>query len=105
MKSVLISTVMILGLGLAPMAQAGDTEAGRIKAATCMGCHGVPGIRNAYPGYRVPKIGGQHEAYIITALKAYRDRDRSHPTMIAQATSLSDEDMADIAAYFRSLGQ
>lgn len=105
MKTALISAALILGFGLAPLAQAGDIETGRLKAATCMGCHGAPGIRNAYPGYRVPKLGGQHEAYIIAALKAYKDRSRSHPTMIAQAADLGDQDMANIAAYFRSLGQ
>ncbi len=81
----------------------GDPESGRLKAATCMGCHGAPGIRNAYPGYRVPKLGGQHAQYLADALKAYRAELRSHPTMRAQAASLSDSDIADIAAYFASL--
>ena len=82
---------------------AGDPERGRLKATTCMGCHGAPGMRNAYPGYRVPKLGGQHAQYLFDALKGYRAGLRSHATMRAQAASLTDEDIADIAAYFSSL--
>jgi cytochrome c553 len=60
-------------------------------------------MRNAYPGYRVPKLGGQHPSYIISALKAYQEKTRSHPTMQAQAADLTQEDMENIAAYFASL--
>ena len=81
----------------------GDIDNGRLQSQTCMGCHGAPGMRNAYPGYRVPKLGGQHADYIVAALQAYKARLRSHPTMQAQAADLSDKDMADIAAYFSSL--
>lgn len=84
---------------------AGDAETGKLRAQTCMGCHGAPGMRNAYPGYRVPKLGGQHDFYIVRALKAYQEGRRSHPTMQAQAAGLSEQDMADIAAYFSSLGE
>ena len=88
----------------APSAQSeGDIENGRLQAQTCMGCHGAPGMRNAYPGYRVPKLGGQHAEYLVAALQAYKDKLRSHPTMQAQAADLSDQDMADIAAYFASM--
>ena len=73
---------------------------GRKLAETCMGCHGVPGSRNSYPTYSVPKLGGQGEAYIASAIKAYRDGNRSHPTMIAQAATLTDEQIQDIALYF-----
>ncbi|WP_197493236.1 c-type cytochrome [Woeseia oceani] len=88
---------------LAPMtAHAdGNPEQGEQLAYTCMGCHGIPGYRNAYPSYRVPKLGGQKAAYIETALKAYRDGNRPHPTMQAQGESLSDQDIADVAAYFQ----
>lgn len=78
---------------------AGDVEAGRIKANTCMGCHGIPNYNNAYPTYRVPRLGGQHPEYIVAALKEYRSNNRPHPTMRAQASSLSDQDIDDIAAY------
>lgn len=84
-------------------AAAGDAEAGRLLAQTCMGCHGAPGMRNAYPGYHVPKLGGQHQQYIVDALTAYRNKKRTHPTMQAQAADLSDEDMANIAAFFNSM--
>lgn len=94
------------GLGL-PFhgAQAGDAEAGKIKAYTCTGCHGIPGYNNVYPTYKVPKIGGQNYEYLALALKAYRDGERHHSTMELQASSLSDQDIEDIAAYFASLGQ
>lgn len=82
---------------------AGDPDAGKQKAETCLGCHGVPGYVNTYPTYHVPKIGGQHEAYIVAALQAYKDKQRAHGTMHANASSLSDEDMADIAAYLSSI--
>lgn len=78
---------------------AGDPAAGRVKANTCMGCHGIPNYTNAYPTYRVPKLGGQSEGLIVTALKAYKSGERPHLTMRAQAANLSDQDMADIAAY------
>ena len=78
----------------------GDAEAGKIKAETCMGCHGIPGYKNVYPTYTVPRVGGQHPEYIVAALKAYKMGQRSHKTMQAQAASLSEQDMADIAAYF-----
>lgn len=78
----------------------GNPEAGRGKAALCSGCHSIPGWRNAYPGYREPKLGGQHPEYIVAALKAYQVGARNHPTMQAIASTLSDQDMADLAAYF-----
>lgn len=87
-------------LAAAAAAQAGDPQVGRDKAATCMGCHGVPSYMNVYPSYHVPKLGGQHPEYLEAALKAYRDGARKHSTMQAQAADLSDEDIADIAAYF-----
>jgi len=67
----------------------------------CAGCHGIPGYHTAYPEvYRVPKLGGQHPAYIVQALKEYKSGARNHPSMRAIAASLSDQDMADLAAYF-----
>ncbi|MEE4216395.1 MAG: cytochrome c [Xanthomonadales bacterium] len=83
---------------------AGDIEAGKLKSYTCSGCHGIPGYKNVYPTYHVPKIGGQNVAYLEAALKAYRDGERQHSTMQLQAESLSDQDIADISAYFSSLG-
>ena len=98
----------LLSLGLAgalPAAMAeGDAGAGRWKAIPCMGCHGIEGYSNVYPTYHVPKIGGQHEAYLAEALKAYRAGRRAHRTMRAQAASLSDQDIDDLAAYFAQGG-
>lgn len=69
--------------------------------AMCIGCHGIPGYKTAYPAvYHVPKIGGQNAAYIANALKAYRAGERSHPSMRGIAASLSDEDIEDLAAYY-----
>ncbi|MGH8034921.1 MAG: c-type cytochrome [Nevskiales bacterium] len=78
---------------------AGDVAAGRVKASTCMGCHGIPNYVNTYPTYHVPYLGGQHTEYLVTALKAYQTGERSHPTMKAQAGSMSEQDMQDIAAF------
>lgn len=67
----------------------------------CAGCHGIAGYKTAFPEvYSVPKLGGQHAAYIVKALQAYRSGERTHPTMRAIAASLSDRDMADLAAYY-----
>ena len=85
---------------LAPgFAQAADAVRGGKLAYTCHGCHGIPDYRNAYPIYNVPKLGGQHTAYMIAALKEYKSGDRAHPTMYAQAATLADADLADIVAY------
>ena len=81
----------------------GDATAGREKSFTCTGCHSSPGYRNAYPGYTVPKLGGQKADYLIIALKAYREGDRKHETMHAQIAQLTDSDIIDIAAYFSQL--
>jgi cytochrome c553 len=93
----------VLALLIAPASfAAGDGDAGRLKANTCMGCHGIPGYTNAYPTYRVPKLGGQSAEYLAAALKAYKTGERPHKTMHAQAVDLSDKDIADIAAFLAS---
>lgn len=89
-------------LSLPAAAAQGDANSGRVKANTCMGCHGIPGYNNVYPTYRVPYLGGQQPEYIVSALKSYRAAERPHATMHAQATSLSDQDMEDIAAFISS---
>jgi cytochrome c553 len=82
---------------------AGDPAAGSQKIEMCIGCHGIVGWRTAFPEvYKVPKIGGQHEVYIVKALQAYRAGERSHPSMKAIAATLSDKDIADLAAYYSS---
>jgi cytochrome c553 len=79
----------------------GDPVIGEKKFYTCVGCHGIADYKNAYPDYSVPRLRHQHAAYIIAALHEYKSGDRPHATMHAQAASLSDEDMADIAAYLQ----
>lgn len=83
----------------------GDPQRGREIAYTCFGCHGIPEYKNVYPTYSVPKIGGQTFGYIVSALEAYRAGERKHPTMVAQANTLTDRDIRDIAAYLVSLGE
>lgn len=79
----------------------GDPARAEQHLSACIGCHGIPGYRTAFPSvYSVPKLGGQHEAYLLKSLQAYRDGLRSHPSMQAIAASLSDQDMADLAAYY-----
>ena len=69
--------------------------------AMCIGCHGIKGYKTAYPSvYHVPKIAGQQPAYIVAALKAYKSGERSHPSMRGIATSLSEEEMKELAEYY-----
>jgi len=86
-------------------ATAGDAERGRSLAYTCMGCHGIENYKNAYPKYSVPKLGGQNPAYVVAALGEYRAGNRWHPTMQGLASTLSDEDRADLAAWFASVAE
>src|SRR5271170_7158067 len=80
---------------------AGDPVIGEKKFYTCYGCHGVENYRNAYPDYSVPKLRHQNAAYIVAALQEYKSGQRPHPTMHAQAASLSDQDIEDIAAFLQ----
>ncbi len=77
-----------------------DPVNGALLANTCLGCHGVEGIRNAYPSYRVPKLGGQNAEYIVLSLQAYQQGLRQHPTMNANARHLTEDRIRDIAAFF-----
>jgi cytochrome c553 len=80
---------------------AGDPVIGQKKFYTCVGCHGIDNYKNAYPDYNVPRLRHQHAAYIVSALQSYKAGLRPHATMHAQAASLSDQDMEDIAAYLQ----
>ena len=106
MKIVAKAVALLLAATLftQPALAEGDAAAGKELGYTCLGCHGIDGYRNAYPSYRVPKLGGQKAGYIEIALKGYRAGTREHPTMAAQATSLSDQEIADVAAYLATLG-
>lgn len=84
----------------------GDVKAGEKKIAMCIGCHGIPGYQASFPEvYKVPMISGQGAKYIASALDAYRKGDRRHPTMRGIADSLSDQDIADVAAYYEQHGK
>ncbi|HET7359743.1 MAG TPA: cytochrome c [Rhodanobacteraceae bacterium] len=99
----LLTTASLLAFGSAHAT--GDKAAGKSLVYTCAGCHGVPGYQNAYPNYHVPRIAGQNEQYIVNALHEYKQGHRKHPTMDAQAESLSDQDIENIAAYLSSLAK
>ena len=84
----------------------GDANAGEKKIAMCIGCHGITGYQASFPEvYKVPKISGQSEKYITTVLNAYKKGERKHPTMRGIADSLSDQDIADVAAYYEQHGK
>jgi len=84
----------------------GDAKAAEKKIAMCIGCHGIPGYQASFPEvYKVPMISGQNAKYIVNALNAYKKGERKHPTMRGIADSLSDQDMADVAAYYEQHGK
>jgi cytochrome c553 len=84
----------------------GDVKAAEQKIAMCIGCHGIKGYQASFPEvYRVPMISGQNAKYIASALNAYKKGDRKHPTMRGIADSLSDQDIADISAYYEQHGK
>lgn len=87
----------------APAALTGSFDNGRVLAYTCQGCHGITGYKNAYPSYRVPKIGGQTQQYLSQALSEYRHGKRRHPTMQAQSMSFSEQEIADLAVYLSTV--
>ena len=100
----LTSSWLALSLTIAALAEpglatAGDAARGARLAYTCHGCHGIPNYKNAYPVYSVPKLGGQHQPYLVAALKEYASLDRNHPTMHAHAVTMSEQDREDITTY------
>ena len=101
-----LASALVAGIAAAQgSAPAGDAAKGREKVQMCQGCHGIDGWRTAYPEvYHVPKIAGQQPAYLLAALKAYKTGDRTHPSMVAIAASLSEQDMANLAAYYAQSG-
>ena len=87
-------------------AKPGDKTAGSMKVQMCIGCHNIPGYQASFPEvFKVPKIAGQNAKYIVAALNAYKKGERKHPSMRAIATTLTDQDMADVAAYYEQLGK
>ena len=107
LSSILAALVLVsAAVGASAQSVKADAVAGEKKVAMCIGCHNIPGYQASFPEiYKVPKIAGQNGAYIVAALTAYRAGERKHPSMRAIATSLSDQDMADVAAYYEQLGR
>ncbi len=106
MKMLTSLLIALAATGFSLQARAQDAKAGEKKAAMCIGCHGIPGYQASFPEiYKVPMIAGQGAKYIVSSLAAYKKGDRKHPTMRAIATSLTDQDMADLAAYYEQLGK
>jgi cytochrome c553 len=108
-QHVLMALLTAAGLFSAPAqaqeAKPGDAAAGKTKASMCIGCHGIPGYRASFPEvYQVPMISGQGEKYIASALTAYKKGERKHPTMRGIAGSLSEQDIADVSAFYASHG-
>jgi len=101
MKKLLTMVVLGAAATVAQAQETGNVDAARDKVAMCIGCHGIPGYRTSFPEvYQVPMLGGQSAKYIENALKSYKKGDRKHPTMRGIADSLSDKDIAAVAAYY-----
>lgn len=82
---------------------AGDAARGATKAQMCIGCHGIVGYQASFPEvYKVPMIAGQSAKYVVSALTAYQKGDRKHPTMRGIATTLNEQDMADLGAFYEA---
>jgi cytochrome c553 len=103
MKTTLGIILFVLAGSALAQAPVGNADAAKSKISMCTGCHGIPGYKTVYPQvYHVPMITGQQPVYIVNALQAYKSGARSHPSMRGVAQSLSDQDMADLAAYYSS---
>ena len=101
----LVAAATFSAVALTAQAQGltGNADAGQKKADMCIGCHGIPGYQNSFPEiHKVPKISGQSDKYIISALTAYKKGERKHPSMRGIAGSLSEQDMADLGAFYAS---
>lgn len=102
----IVGLFTVLASVATPLLAEGDPAAGKNKTSMCAGCHDIPGFRAAYPEtYQVPKLGGQNPGYIVAALKAYKAGERNHATMKAIASGLTEQDMADLAAYYADAGK
>lgn len=102
-RTLICAVGLVLAFAALPVSAKGDIARGKALFYTCTGCHGIVDYKNAYPSYRVPKLGGQSEQYLISALNAYQNSERQHPTMQAQADGYDAQEIADIAAYLSSL--
>ena len=100
MKKVLSAVLVSVAVLASGSVVAGDAAAGKAKSATCAGCHGAAGVSNN-PLW--PNLAGQKEAYLVKQLKAFRDGTRTDPMMAPMAKPLSDDDIANLAAYYSGL--
>jgi len=106
MIKALFLLLALAGSFTATQALAQDAAAGEKKIAMCIGCHGIPRYQASFPEiHKVPMISGQNAAYIVAALNAYKKGDRRHPTMHAISASLTEQDIADIGAYYEQHGR
>lgn len=106
MKPILrIVASLALASAALPAFAEGNAENGKLLAYTCTGCHGIPGYKNVYPHYHVPKIAGQNYEYLVAALNAYQKGERPHPTMRAQAEGYNAQELSDIAAFLSSFNK
>ena len=105
MKNIIALLVLATATQLAGAADiVGNPKAAGAKVEQCIGCHGIPGYKSGFPEvYRVPMIAGQSAKYLEAALLAYKKGDRKHPTMRGVAATLSDQDIADVAAYYSQM--
>jgi cytochrome c553 len=108
MLATMTKAITIL-LALAALASATvhaqDAAQGQKKAAMCIGCHGIEGYQASFPEvHKVPMISGQNARYLVAALTAYKKGERKHPTMRGIAGSLTEADMADLAAFYEKNG-
>jgi len=102
----LLSSLLLVTAAAQAEGLTGDAAVGQKKNATCIGCHGIVGYQASFPEvYKVPKISQQNAKYIEAALKAYKSGERRHPTMRSVAQSLTDQDIADLAAYYEQHGK
>ncbi len=110
LKSTVLATISALAVSLVTVTALaqdikGDAKAGESKNAMCIGCHGIKGYQASFPEvYKVPMISGQGAKYIASALNGYKKGERKHPTMRGVAEALSDQDIADLAAYYSASG-
>ena len=106
MKRLLQISFVLAALFGATHAMAQSAEAGKGKVAMCQGCHSIVGYQASFPEiYKVPMIAGQNPKYLVAALGEYAKGERKHPTMRGIAGSLTEADMADVAAYYEQLGK
>jgi cytochrome c553 len=100
---VTVATLVAAAMSAQAQGVTGDVAAGKQKAEMCIGCHGIPGYQNSFPEiHKVPMISGQSDKYIVAALVAYKKGDRKHPSMRGIAGSLTEQDMADLGAFYSS---